>query len=72
MDKITTNREILPGDKEMKKAGCQGYGIHMIFNLKPSLSVVRKHSVFHWQDTTVYKKKERIFTHEQSGQIYRL
>ena len=20
------------GDKEMKKAGCQGYGIHMIFN----------------------------------------
>ena len=30
MDKITTNRAILPAVRKCKKAGCQGYGIHMI------------------------------------------
>jgi len=28
MDKITTNRAILPVIRKCKKAGCQGYGIH--------------------------------------------
>ena len=32
MDKITTNRVFLPAIRKWKKAGCQGYGIHMIFN----------------------------------------
>ena len=32
MDKITTNREILPAIRKCKKVGCQGYGTHEDLN----------------------------------------